>query len=310
MMEIMSVLRRANRNTSAIRRVASVFLAGVALIVFQGSIEQNAFGHSLTITATASCSNGAAVISYSVISWDQIDTAGSNPTITVSFNGSVVDTEPFSLSTMPPNQFSGTKPSTATGSVTVGAIAVGTWDDGYPSGETSSVGVTVPANCAPAFPSAAVVACFGSGTITTNPKAGCPMGITPTPINALSMGAMEAVRFLKAKGNGGGGVRATHPSLTSVSLLQKQGAASDSLLQDLYAGKSVGPVVIALYEGFSTTPSFTILLTGAYVNSWQVSGAEGEGDLVESISLLFTTISILDVATNQTVSWDVVTNTP
>lgn len=309
MMETMSVLRRADGDTSVVRRVASLFLAGVALFVFQGSVEQSAFAHSLTITATASCSNGAAVISYTVASWDQVDIAGSNPTITVSFNGSVVDTEPFSLSTNPPNQFSGTKPSTATGSVTVEAIAVGTWDDGYASGETSSVGVTVSASCAPAFPSAPIVACFGSGTITTNPQTGCPMGITPTPINALSMGVMEAVSSLKLKSSKAISA-ANHPSFTSVTALEKQGAASDSLLQDLYAGKSVGPVVIALYEGASTTPSFTILLAGAYVNSWQVSGAEGGGGLVDSISLSFTTISILDVATNQTVSWDVVTNSP
>ena len=160
---------------------------------------------------------------------------------------------------------------------------------------------------APSFASTAVVACFGSGTITTNPLAGCPIGSTAIPIFSLSMGASQPVTFLRG---GGAGQRAGIPNLSSVSLMQKLGGASDSLLQDLYAGKSVGPVVIALYEGRSQTPSFTILLTGAYVNSWQVSGTEGGGDLVESISLSFTTISILDVATNQTVSWDVVTNTP
>lgn len=162
----------------------------------------------------------------------------------------------------------------------------------------------------PAFASTAVLACFGSGTITTNPLAGCPSPTggkdsKATPLFAVSMGASVPITLLKS-----GGVTASRPSFSSVVLEQRQSAASDSLLHDLFVGKSVGPVVVALYEGGSTTPSFTILLTGTYVESWQVSGAEGGGGLVESVSLLFTTISILDVATNQTVSWDVATNSP
>jgi type VI protein secretion system component Hcp len=158
---------------------------------------------------------------------------------------------------------------------------------------------------APAFASTAVVACFGSGTITTNPQMSCPDGSTPTPLLALSLGGSDAVNFMKK-----GVVSTSHLSLSSVTVEQKQGAATDLLLQDLYAGKSVGPVVIALYQGSSSTPSYSILLTNAFVNSWQVSGSEGGGGVVEAVSLSFVTISILDVATNQTVSWNVVTNTP
>ena len=58
-----------------------MFLTGVALILLQGIVVQKAYAHSLTITATAACSNGAPVISYTVTSWDQnpADPGGTNP---------------------------------------------------------------------------------------------------------------------------------------------------------------------------------------------------------------------------------------
>ena len=52
-----------NRKT-VLRRMATLLLVGAAAVALQGV----AFAHSLTITATASCSNGAAVISYTMTS--------------------------------------------------------------------------------------------------------------------------------------------------------------------------------------------------------------------------------------------------
>lgn len=128
---------------STFRRTTLLFLTGAAAVVFQGT----ASAHSLTVTATASCKNGVAVISYTATSWDQTDIMGANTEIDILFNGVKVDAQPFSLSTTPKNQFSGEKPAPATPSVTVQAVAVGNWGDGFSNGQTSEVSVTVPTNC-------------------------------------------------------------------------------------------------------------------------------------------------------------------
>jgi hypothetical protein len=129
------------------KRIASLVLTGATAVVFQGV----ASAHTLTVTATASCSAGIPIISYTATSYDQTDIAGSNPEIDILFNGVKVDAEPFTLTTTPPNQFSGQMPApSATNTVDVEAVAVGTWDDGFMSGETSTVtGLPIPTDCAP-----------------------------------------------------------------------------------------------------------------------------------------------------------------
>jgi len=134
---------------STFRRTTLLFLTGAAAVVFQGVVAQTASAHSLVVTATASCKNGAAVISYTATSWNHTDIGGTNTEIDILFNGVKVDAQPFSLSTTPANQFSGEKPAPATASVTVQAVAAGNWGDGFPNGQTSEVSVTVPTNCVP-----------------------------------------------------------------------------------------------------------------------------------------------------------------
>lgn len=130
---------------TVLKRMATLFLVGAAAVAFQGV----AFAHHLTVTATASCSNGAPVISYTVTSW-ATGFSGENPEIEVMFNGVTVDMEAFLDTTTPSNQFSGTKPApAATNTVDVEAVAAVAWADGYPSGQTSTVTVTIPTNCAP-----------------------------------------------------------------------------------------------------------------------------------------------------------------
>jgi len=151
-MKIKSLFSCTDESRSAFKKAASLFLTGVAAVALQGVVAQTAFAHSLTVTANASCSNGAPVISYTVTSWDQnaADPGGTNPEIDVLFNGVKVDAEPFLSSTTPPNQFSNVMPApAATNTVDVEAVAAQVWGDGYPSGETSTVTVTVPTNCAP-----------------------------------------------------------------------------------------------------------------------------------------------------------------
>jgi hypothetical protein len=151
-MKIKSLFSCTDESRSAFKKTASLFLTGVAAVLFQGVVAETAFAHSLTVTATASCSNGAPVISYTVVSWDQnaADPGGTNPEIDVLFNGVKVDAEPFLSTTTPPNQFSNVMPApAATNTVDVEAVAAQVWGDGFPSGQTSTVTVAVPTNCAP-----------------------------------------------------------------------------------------------------------------------------------------------------------------
>lgn len=143
-MEIKSLF---NRKT-VLTRMASPLLIGAAAIAFQGVVVETAHAHSLTITANATCVNGAAVIGYTVTSWDRVDTTGSNPEIDILFNSIKVGSGAFTLANT--NQFSGTiaAPSGSAGTtVTVEAIAVASWADGYAPGETSTTTVNVPTTC-------------------------------------------------------------------------------------------------------------------------------------------------------------------
>lgn len=161
------------------RRTASLVVTGAAVIAFQGIVVQRASAHHLTVTASAACQSGVAVINYTAISWDQIDSAGSNPEIDILFNGVKVDSQPFTLATTPPNQFSGQKPASAgTNTVDVEGVAVGTWLDGFPSGQTSTVTVTVPTDCAPGtgrFTGGGKQVIVGSVTITKGFEVDCDL---------------------------------------------------------------------------------------------------------------------------------------
>jgi len=167
------------RLSSVFSRTASLFLTGAAAIAFQGIVVQMASGHSLTVTAAAACQNGVAVINYTATSWDQIDTAGSNPEIDILFNGVKVDSQPFTLATNPANQFSGQKPApSGTNSVDVTAVAVGTWLDSFPAGQTSTVSVSIPSDCAPGtgrFTGGGKQVIAGSVTITKGFEVDCDL---------------------------------------------------------------------------------------------------------------------------------------
>ncbi len=143
-----------------LKKVASLLLAGSALVVFQIAAVQKAYAHHPIVqSATAACVNNAPVISYTVVSWDPGSSIapgdGNNPEIDVLFDGVAVDAQAFLATTVPPDQFSGSMPAPqGTNTVNVSAFAAGTWGDGYPGGESSddvgaSLVVTVPTNCAP-----------------------------------------------------------------------------------------------------------------------------------------------------------------
>src|SRR5262245_60514046 len=118
-------------------------MTGAAGFILQGV----ASAHSVSITAAASCKNNTAVIDYTVTSWNQVDIAGTNTEVDVLFNGVKVDAQAFKLNSNPPNQFSGEAVAPAASPVTVQASVVGAWGDGFPSGQSASVSVTVPTDC-------------------------------------------------------------------------------------------------------------------------------------------------------------------
>ena len=151
-MKIRSLFCCTGTNQSAFKRAAPLLLSGTAVLLLQAAVVQPAFAHFLTVTATASCSNGAAVINYTVTSWNQdpANPGGTNPEIDVLFNGIKVDEEPFLSNTTPANQFSNTLPAPpGTNNVDVTAVAAQAWGDGFASGQSSTVNVLIPTDCAP-----------------------------------------------------------------------------------------------------------------------------------------------------------------
>jgi hypothetical protein len=170
------------------KRTAWLFLIGALAVGFQGVVAGTASAHTLTVTATASCVNGAPVISYMAISWNPGGTGGSNTEIDILFDGVKVDAQPFSLATTPPDQFSGQMPApSATNTVIVEGVASGAWDDGFGNGQTSSVTVTVPTNCNPGigrFTGGGKQVVLGVATVTKGFEVDCDL---TTPSNNLEI---------------------------------------------------------------------------------------------------------------------------
>jgi hypothetical protein len=127
-------------------RPAFVFLTGMFAFAFQLMAAGTASAYFVGLTAAAECdtNTGALSISYTATSWGEHASA-SNPQIDILFNNVVVDSQPFVL---PTNSFSGSKaaPAGAGGGsvVSVTAVAVGAWGDGFPGGQSSSVSVVLP----------------------------------------------------------------------------------------------------------------------------------------------------------------------
>jgi hypothetical protein len=140
-----------NRKT-VLRRTASLFLLGAAAVAFQCVVAETAYAHSLSITASASCVNGSPVISFTATSWNRTDIGGSNAEIDILVNNVKLTSGVFTVANT--NQFSGTvaAPNGSAGTtVTVEAVAAVAWGDLFPSGQTSSVPVAIPATCPSTF---------------------------------------------------------------------------------------------------------------------------------------------------------------
>ena len=131
-------------------RIGLKLLTAALVIGFQVFFAVAAQAHSLSISATARCGdNGSAVIDFTVVSWSSASPDGSHPKIDVSVNNLFIQSGVFSGQTIPPNTFSGTIPAPSGTSATVTATAVGNWDDGLGGGQSASVTIDIPQDCAP-----------------------------------------------------------------------------------------------------------------------------------------------------------------
>ena len=104
--------------------------------------------HHPEIGAEAVCDpdTGIVTIDYTSTSWLLSDGGGANPQIDILFNNVKVDEGEYAS---PDYSFSGSQPAPAGESAIVTALAVGSWDDGAPGGQSSSVVVSLPsAPCA------------------------------------------------------------------------------------------------------------------------------------------------------------------
>jgi hypothetical protein len=193
------------------RRTAWLFLTVALAMGFQGIVAGTASAHSLTVTATASCVNGVAVISYTATSYDRVNSAGSNAEIDILINGVKVASGAFTVANT--NQFSGTTaaPSGSAGTtVTVEAKAAVAWADTFPSGQTSSVTVTIPTTCATFLGCTVTQGGWGAPPHGNNPGAflvanfgtAFPLGVTigGSPFSLLFTTTLAIENFLPQGG--------------------------------------------------------------------------------------------------------------
>jgi len=177
------------------KRTVRLLLVAALAIGLQGVLVGTASAHTLTVTASASCVNGAPVISYMAISWNPGGTGGSNAEIDILFNGVKVDAQPFSLATTPPDQFTGQMPApSATNTVVVTGVAIANWDDGFLASDTptSSVTVSIPNNCNPGtgrFTGGGKQVVVGVATVTKGFEVDCDL---TTPSNNLEINWSDA----------------------------------------------------------------------------------------------------------------------
>jgi type VI protein secretion system component Hcp len=145
-------------------------------------------------------------------------------------------------------------------------------------------------------------ACFnGVSTLATNPISACPGGVQGSGIRSFTAGGTDQVTLSH------GNPQFAFPIFKTLTLTKERDLASDGLLKALYAQKVLPTVVIAGYSpyasGSAPIRNYTILLTNAYVTSWNWSGSPGDESVVENVTLAFQAITIVDNTTGQSVTW-------
>ena len=104
--------------------------------------------------------------------------------------------------------------------------------------------------------------------------------------------------------------------MSSLTLTKHRDATSESLLRAAETEGLLGSVSIAIYDENSGVgpqkAAYNILLKSVHVTGWSWGASEGSAtaSILESASLSFRDITIVDNTTGQTVSWNVALNTP
>jgi hypothetical protein len=118
--------------------------AGPGLAILSLLYAAEASAHHPTITAEATCVDGAATINYVSTSWSPNQFEGENPLIQILVNGVVADDGAY---VFPGNSFSGTVPAPADDTAVVTAYAAANWGNGAAGGQSASTTVSIPEDC-------------------------------------------------------------------------------------------------------------------------------------------------------------------
>lgn len=119
-------------------------VTGALIIVFQMLMAGTAMAHWPNIRAGATCVNGIAVISYTSTSWSSKKGEGENPRIDILFDNVLVGSGAYKS---PGYSFSGSAFAPVASTAVVTALAVGTWGDGEPGGQSAAMTVDIPSGC-------------------------------------------------------------------------------------------------------------------------------------------------------------------
>ena len=144
-------------------------------------------------------------------------------------------------------------------------------------------------------------ACFGAGTVTTNPIASCPAGGLQSQILALSIGGDNPAAVVS------GALKQGVPSLSSMSIAKNRDTASDTLVKDSYDVTIVPSTVICAYPAGATkttAPLYTFVLTNAVITSWQWGWGTGAASISENLSVTYERLAVVNNKTGQTVTWN------
>ena len=166
-----------------------------------------------------------------------------------------------------------------------------------------------------AQPAHAIYACFGSGTVSSDPfKSGCPIKADLAQLSSLSLGGTDVIQIASS------GIKTGKTLLSAINILKLRDASSALLLADASNGTALPEVSIAIYTPESTSsttppsgPTYNILLTNVIVTSWNWNADGTSGNTArfsESLSLAFQKITLVDNITHQTVTWNTATNSP
>jgi len=150
-----------------------------------------------------------------------------------------------------------------------------------------------------------IYACFGAGTQKIDPRAnGCPANAPVSLLASLSLGGSDITQ-----------VGATNRvSFANINLAKSHDANSEMLLSAAEKSTALPVVAIAVYEPGIKTPAYNILLTTVDVTSWQWSASTATtsttATVAENLSLTPHKFTLVDNATGQVVTWNLLTNSP